>query len=165
MDYKLIIFDADGTLRYCTVEGQPCPNKEDEWKLYPGVSEKLSSFNWASPQDKQGIGYGIASNQGGVGSGYFTEEMAKKLLVNTFEEAFGFTPAEGTVEMCIHVPYSGCSCRKPEPEMINNIKNLYGVTPKEILFVGDRDADKNAAANAGCDFMWAYEFFGREPEE
>ena len=137
MDYKLIIFDADGTLR----------------------------FSWASPGNNQGVGYGIASNQGGVGSGYFAEEMALKLLVDTFKDAFGFTPADGTVEMCTHIPYTGCACRKPEPEMINNIKELYGVTPKEILFVGDRDADKGAAANAGCDFMWAYEFFGREPEE
>lgn len=30
---KLIIFDADGTLRRCTVPGQPCPNKDGEWEL------------------------------------------------------------------------------------------------------------------------------------
>jgi histidinol phosphatase-like enzyme len=49
MKYRLIIFDADGTLRYCTVDGQPCPNRPDEWRLYPDVTSKLAEFNWTSP--------------------------------------------------------------------------------------------------------------------
>lgn len=41
---KLIIFDADGTLRRCTVPGQPCPNKADEWELMPGAKERLATL-------------------------------------------------------------------------------------------------------------------------
>ena len=164
MDYRLIIFDADGTLRYCTVEGQPCPNRAGEWKLYPGVIEKLSLFNWAHPGAETGVGYGIASNQGGVGVGYFPEDTAARLLQDTFREAFGFSPSEGTVEMCPHVPHSGCGCRKPDPAMLNRLMELYGVSPENVLFVGDRDADRNAALNAGCDFQLASEFFDRDPE-
>ncbi|MCK5785343.1 MAG: HAD-IIIA family hydrolase [Candidatus Sabulitectum sp.] len=162
MTYKLIIFDADGTLRYCTVPGQPCPNREGEWLLFPDVIEKLASFNWASPGGKDGVGYGIASNQGGVGSGYFAEETAMSLLQDTFREAFGFSPVEGTIEMCPHLPYSGCTCRKPAPEMLNRLMKLYGVSANSVLYVGDRDDDKNAAKNAGCDFQWVSEFFNRE---
>ncbi len=164
MEYRLIIFDADGTLRYCTVEGQPCPNRDGEWELYPGVVEKLSEIDWAHPGDEGGVGYGIASNQGGVGVGYFSLETAEELLERTFREAFGFTPAPGTVEICPHHPRSGCSCRKPDPEMLNRLMGLYGVEPGEVLFVGDREADRAAAENAGCDFQWASEFFAREPE-
>lgn len=165
MKYKLIIFDADGTLRYCTVENQPCPNKAGEWALYPDVASKLSSFKWASPGDGSGVGYGIASNQGGVGSGYFAEETAMTLLKDTFIEAFGFQPATNTIEMCPHVPYSGCICRKPEPEMLNRLMKIYSVSPDNVLFVGDRDADRDAASNAGCDFQWVTEFFNRIPED
>ncbi len=161
MNYKLIIFDADGTLRYCTVEKQPCPNKDGEWALFPDVVQKLSSFNWVPPGDKSGVGYGIASNQGGVGSGYFSENMAMSLLEDTFRAAFGFSPAEDTVKMCPHIPYSGCSCRKPAPGMLEELMKLYKVTPEQVLFVGDRDDDMNAASNAGCDFQWISEFFGR----
>lgn len=164
MKYKLIIFDADGTLRYCTVPGQPCPNRSGEWELYPDVMEKLASFNWTAPGDGSGVGYGIASNQGGVGSGYFAEDTAMTLLKDTFIEAFGFQPAEGTIEMCPHVPYSGCICRKPEPEMLNRLMKIYSVSPDSVLFVGDRDADRDAASNAGCDFQWVTEFFNRDPE-
>jgi len=164
MKYCLIIFDADGTLRYCTVEGQPCPNRAGEWKLYPGVIEKLAPFDWAHPGGKSGVGYGIASNQGGVGVGYFPESTAMKLLEDTFREAFGFSPAEGTIEMCPHIPHTGCGCRKPDPAMLNRLMKLYGVSPENVLFVGDRDADKSAAFNAGCNFQWASEFFDRDPE-
>lgn len=162
MDYSLIIFDADGTLRYCTIEGQPCPNRSGEWKLYKDVVEKLSQYNWVHPGNGGGAGYGIASNQGGVGVGYFSEDTAMRLLEDTFREAFGFDPAEGTIEMCPHIPHSGCGCRKPDPEMLNRLMKLYGVSPEHVLFVGDRDADKAAAFNAGCDFQWASNFFNRD---
>ncbi len=164
MKYKLIIFDADGTLRYCTVPGQPCPNRSGEWELYPDVKEKLASFNWSGPESESGVGYGIASNQGGVGSGYFAEDTAMNLLKDTFVEAFGFNPVEGTILMCPHIPYSGCICRKPEPEMLNGLMRIYNVSPSDVLFVGDRDADRDAASNAGCDFQWVTEFFNRDPE-
>ncbi len=162
MEYRLIIFDADGTLRYCTVRGQPCPNRDGEWELYPGVAEKLSEFRWASPGDGPGTGYGIASNQGGVGVGYFSGETAMELLEDTFRQAFGFSPAGGTVEICPHAPRSGCDCRKPAAGMLVRLMDLYGVEPSEVLFVGDREADRAAAENAGCDFQWAKDFFDRD---
>jgi len=34
--------------------------------------------------------------------------------------------------------------------------------PSETLMVGDRVEDKAAAEAAGCDFIWAWEFFGRD---
>lgn len=162
MNYRLIIFDADGTLRYCTVAGQPCPNRAGEWKLYPGVVERLAQFNWTHPGDETGVGYGIASNQGGVGVGYFSEETALSLLVDTFREAFGFSPADRTIEICPHVPHSGCGCRKPDPTMLKRLMELYGTTSNQTLFVGDRDDDRKAAENAECDFQLADEFFSRD---
>jgi len=164
MNYQLIIFDADGTLRYCTVEGQPCPNRSGEWKLYPDVVKTIERFKWVHPGEDSGVGYGIASNQGGVGAGYFSESTAMALLKDTFKEAFGFDPALGTIEMCPHVPHSGCDCRKPEPAMLNRIMRLYNVSSDHVLFVGDRDADRLTALNAGCDFQWASEFFNRSTE-
>ena len=161
MDHKLIIFDADGTLRYCTVEGQPCPNRSDEWKLFDGVRDRLSEFSWSHPGEGSGTGYGIASNQGGVGAGYFTQDTATALLEDTFRKAFGFEAAPGTIQLCPHDPRSGCRCRKPRPVMLERIMDIYGVGPDDVLFVGDREDDRNAAASAGCDFQWAEDFFRR----
>ena len=32
---RLVVFDADGTLRRTTVPGQPCPRASDQWELLP----------------------------------------------------------------------------------------------------------------------------------
>lgn len=65
--YKLIILDADGTLRRTTVPGLPCPNAPDEWELIPGVRERLAEIDWTTTH------FAIVSNQGGVALGYLTE--------------------------------------------------------------------------------------------
>jgi hypothetical protein len=57
---RLIIFDADGTLRRTLVSGQPCPHAADEWTLLDGVRAYVSAL----PHD---VYLGVASNQDHVG--------------------------------------------------------------------------------------------------
>jgi D-glycero-D-manno-heptose 1,7-bisphosphate phosphatase len=159
MRYKLIIFDADNTLRRCTVRGQPCPNGPGEWELMPNVKETLAKIDWGTPHGGS-IAYGIASNQAGVALGYMTEEVAYNLLKDMVVEAFGGWPATGTIQVCPHLPDAGCKCRKPKPFMLQRLMRSWLLTPDETLYVGDMESDKQAAENAGCDFMWAWEFFG-----
>ena len=156
--YKLMIFDADDTLRFCTVKGQPCPNKPGEWSILKNVKKKLAEYNWGSPLENK-IGYGIASNQGGVGMGYFKAEMAFQLLKDTFISAFGFEPENDVIKMSTEKPYKNSECRKPRPGMLIDLMNYWKVGPKNTLFVGDMESDKQTAENAECDFMWAKEFF------
>lgn len=156
--YKLIIFDADDTLRFCTVKGQPCPNKPGEWALLDNVQAKLSTYDWGSPQEGK-VGYGIASNQGGVGMGYFSEEMAFRLLKDTFVAAFGFEAHDEIIQMCTPKPHIDSECRKPKPGMLLEIMNFWKVKPSDTLFVGDMESDQKTAKNAACDFIWATEFF------
>ncbi len=157
--YKLILFDADGTLRRCTVEGQPCPNKEGEWELLPGVKEKLAEFNWGSPHAGD-TAFAIISNQAGVGLGYMTEEAAYRLLQDLIKEAFGVHPSSTSIQMRPHRPDGGCRCRKPSPTMLLVQIAAWDVRPSETLYVGDMESDRQAAEAAGCAFMWAKDFFG-----
>lgn len=158
MRYKLIIFDVDNTLKFCTVPGQPCLNKPGEWELHENVKEKLSEFNWGSPKENK-IAYGIASNQGGVGAGYFSSDMAYQLLKDTFIAAFGFEPIDDVIQMCTTKPEDNPACRKPSPDMLEKIMKYWQVDPADTLFVGDRQSDKETAENAGCDFLWAKDYF------
>jgi D-glycero-D-manno-heptose 1,7-bisphosphate phosphatase len=153
--FKLYIFDADGTLRRTTVEGQPCPNRAGEWELIPGVRERLAEIDWKRGEAR----FGVASNQGGVGVGYFTFEAAYQLLYEMTEAAFGMRPPEGAIEICPHAPSKGCACRKPEPEMLVRLMRRFGASESETLFVGDMERDAEAARRAGMSFMWAREFF------
>ncbi len=46
--YELVIFDADDTLRECTVEGQFYPLAQGEWVLKGDVCDVLSKYDWTS---------------------------------------------------------------------------------------------------------------------
>ena len=153
---KLYIFDADGTLRRTTVPGQPCPNKPGEWELIPGVRERLARIDWTR------AGFGVASNQGGVGTGYMSHEAAWQLLFDMAAAALGSAPPAGSIEMCPHAPYSNCPCRKPKPLMLRRLMRRFRASKGETLFVGDMERDEEAARRAGVRFLWAHEFFGWE---
>jgi len=157
-DYKLILFDADGTLRRTTVEGQPCPNKPGEWELMPNVKEKLAEFDWRV------MASGIVSNQAGIAYGYLTGHMAYQLLKDMVVEATGHFPSTGSIRICPHAVEDGCECRKPKPLLLEQVMTRWGVGCGETLYVGDMESDKEAAQNAGCDFMWAKDFFGWKEE-
>ena len=165
-DLKLIIFDADGTLRRCKDPTKICPNTPDEQELIPGVQEALAWFETpASPQ----VEMAVVSNQGGVGLGYMTQEMAIACVQRMCEELW---PRERTsrdvmCQLCPHAPTAGCLCRKPNPYMlfraIFELVHTRGVEfdlQKQVLFVGDLRSDEEAAARAGIPFRWAYDFFG-----
>lgn len=155
---KLYIFDADGTLRRTIVEGQMCPNKPGEWELIPGVRERLAEIEWGAG----GARFGVASNQGGVGTGYLTFDAAYRLLAEMVVAAFDVpAPPGGSIEMCPHAPHADCACRKPKPLMLTRLMRRFGARRDETLFVGDMDRDEEAAARAGVRFIWAREFFGR----
>ena len=160
---KLYVFDADSTLRDCTVPGQNFPCRPGEWRLRPRVKSKLATIDWKD------AGFGVASNQGGVAKGMLSELMARELLIDMAREAFAgigdmetaFQPhiPKPFIQLCPHDPRGTCSCRKPMPGMLTRIMAFYDVRPEHTLFVGNADTDMQAAANAGCQFAWEDAFF------
>lgn len=172
LDYKLIIFDADGTLSRCTVEGQPCPNKAGEWELMPNVKEVCGFYRWSISQptlQPYECFWGVSSNQGGVGLGIFEYDVAYQLLIDRAVAAG--LPLEITlgkkhiqISMCPHRPASKCICRKPSAWQIYEIALSHGIYhARDILYVGDMESDLGAARAATVDFCWSWDFFGWEP--
>ena len=146
MNYRLIIFDADGTLRRCTVPGQPCPNRPGEWELIPGVRECLARLDWGQTC------VAIASNQAGVALGYLTAQDAIDMLHATGQAAFGaWLPggiATAHVRICPHRPADGCQCRKPAPGMVLDIMAHYRVAPTRSF--DPLDVTVGSVINAIC---------------
>lgn len=153
---RLIIFDADGTLRRPTVPDRPAPYAPGEWALQPGVREKLARMSWAP----DGPHLGIASNQDRVGWGQVPEAVARRLLYDLVEAATAGRVRDARIELCPHIADAGCDCRKPRPGMLRAIMRHFGVRPEDTLFVGDTPADREAAVAAGTSFAWAWDFFG-----
>ncbi|HKO15342.1 MAG TPA: HAD-IIIA family hydrolase [Gemmatimonadaceae bacterium] len=154
---RLLIFDADGTLRRTTVSGRPCPHAPDEWELLPGVRDTLATVDWTA----RGIRLGIASNQDHVGYGLLAGMMAERLLRDALDAATDGRVRDPLIRFCPHRLDVACACRKPAPGLLLALLHAARVQREETLFVGDATVDAEAARRAGVRFHWAHEVFGR----
>jgi D-glycero-D-manno-heptose 1,7-bisphosphate phosphatase len=155
LPYKLLIFDADGTLRGCTTPGQPCPNTPDEWALLPNVKETLAQYD--GPHNERYTA--IVSNQGGIALGFLSWWDAKALLDACGRQAFPDRRLP-RVYFCPHAPKAGCHCRKPSPYLLLQAVVDRNVRLWDTLYVGDHDSDRDAAERADIAFLSAADFFG-----
>jgi D-glycero-D-manno-heptose 1,7-bisphosphate phosphatase len=152
MTLRLIIFDADGTLRRTLVPGKPCPHAADEWELLEGVRAYVSALPRA-------LYLGVASNQDHVGYGHLSYEDAHGLLSAALEQASGRRPDPAAIRLCPHRLDVACDCRKPAPGMLLTILEHYRLAPSEALFVGNELSDQLAAQRANMPFLWAQELW------
>ena len=155
--YRLVVFDADDTLRQTVVPGKPCPHGPGEWVLRPGVRDVLQEVSWG---ERTAPSLGLASNQDHVAYGFLSLETARGLLRDLAVAATGWAPPDPALQLCPHPRDGACECRKPEPGMLLSIMRYYGVEAADTLFVGDAEVDREAAARAGTSFMWASDLFG-----
>lgn len=155
-DVRLVVFDADGTLRRTLVAGQPCPIAPGEWELMPRVRETLQTVDWRG----RALRVGVASNQDWIGYGHVSRAMSERLLHDAIAAATAGAAPEPIVRLCPHVPEDHCACRKPAPGMLLAIMAKADARPTETLFVGDMEIDAEAALRAGVRFRWASDFFG-----
>ena len=145
---RLVIFDADNTLRRVTVPGRVCPWGPDEWEPLPGIREALEGLRWG----EGGLRLGVASNQDQVFYGHLSAGLARRLLMDAAEAATGHRPSEGAVRFCAHAMDAGCGCRKPAPGLLIEAMAHHGIGSEATLFVGDAAVDREAAARAGVAF-------------
>ncbi len=158
MEYKLVIFDVDGTLVTCK-SGATFRKSADDWCWLPGRVEKCQSLL------EQGVKLAIASNQAGVAfpwSKFTEEEIAFEIGAVASEVSASY------VAICYSTPNENAlpkyrdasdTRRKPGPGMLLEAMAACGATPEETLMVGDRDEDEAAARAAGVNFMHADQFF------
>lgn len=155
LPYKALVFDVDGTLRGCTVEGQPCPNNQEESYILPHVQETLRFYT-----ENRDMRFGLITNQGGIGAGFLTFNTAQSMLIDL--GALLFPKHFCAVFICPHLPEDGCPCRKPSPYyLLHFLYNRRMLTRRDVLYVGDLDSDREMAQRADVPFMPAVEFFER----
>lgn len=152
---KLLILDVDGTIRWTVVPGRKYPLGPHEWRLMPHVRETLGGLGIADGS----LPLGVASNQEGVSLGLIGAREARDLIVDALVSALGRLPETTAIEMCTCPLDQVCPCRKPAPGMLLRLLERFSVQPRDALFVGDQEIDREAAARAGVAFRSAQEFF------
>jgi D-glycero-D-manno-heptose 1,7-bisphosphate phosphatase len=160
-----LCLDLDGTIRYS--KRGPFIHKPEDIVLFDGTEDVIWGF-----RDKGYLILGV-TNQGGVAYGLkkpgdVDDEIEATLRLferNPFDviKASLLHP-EGRVE-----PYKHRSLlRKPDIGMLALYEAEFFAKGVVIdwdnsIFVGDRPEDEECAGRAGIEFIWAHEFFNRDP--
>ena len=138
---KLIILDRDGVINK---DSPDYIKSADEWEPLPGSLEAITRLNSA------GYKVVIASNQSGIGRGYFTMDHLADMhakMRQLLAEKGGVIDA---IFICPHKPEDNCSCRKPATGMFEEIKQRYKLErASDIYAIGDSLRDLQAAAKVG----------------
>lgn len=111
----------------------------------------LDNFKTLKTLQNRGFLLLVATNQGGLAKGWYSEnELAKMhtLLKETYKE-HGVTITD--IFYCPHHPdFNGdCDCRKPKPGLLLQGIEKYNIDPSKSYFIGDRERDVEAGTAAG----------------
>lgn len=141
MTISVVILDRDGVINEDSVDYIKSP---EEWHPIPGSLEAIALL-----KEKGYLVY-IATNQSGVGRGYYTQDGLKAIhekMLSQVEAAGGNIDG---IFFCPHTPEDQCQCRKPAPGLLLQIFAAAGVMPSDCVFVGDSHRDIEAAIAAKC---------------
>lgn len=138
---KLLILDRDGTLNMPRDDFITTP---DEWVPLPGALEAVARLNQA------GWKVVLASNQPGIGRGLMDVSVLNAIHAKMNKALAAVGARVEAVFFCPHVPDDHCSCRKPEPGLLQQIGARFATSLKGMPMAGDSIWDVQAASAAGC---------------
>jgi D-glycero-D-manno-heptose 1,7-bisphosphate phosphatase len=142
---KLLILDRDGVINE---ESAAYVKSPEEWHPIPGSLEAIALLC------QRGWKITIATNQSGVGRGYYDEATLSNIHNKMHLALDALGGKIHYVFYCPHHPETGCSCRKPKVGLLEQIAAQYNLPfpfhAHSIPFVGDSIRDLIAADAAGC---------------
>lgn len=134
---RLAILDRDGTLNVDT----GYVHRVEELELMAWAGElccALQDHNYTLV---------VASNQSGVGRGYFTNDQVRDFNLALAERLLLEGVAIAEFMWCPHLPTDNCVNRKPSPGLLSRLLSNWDAA--DALFVGNSKSDSEAA-KAAC---------------
>jgi D-glycero-D-manno-heptose 1,7-bisphosphate phosphatase len=139
---KAIFLDRDGVI-----------NKELGDYVCKLEDFEILDHNYETLNELQSRGYIIlvATNQGGLAKGWYTEEILEQMHQHLSEDYLKHGITISGFYYCPHHPnFTGqCDCRKPKPGMLLKGISDHNLNPNECYFIGDKPTDVEAAQAAG----------------
>jgi D-glycero-D-manno-heptose 1,7-bisphosphate phosphatase len=138
---KLVILDRDGTLNPL---GDDYITSADEWTAVPGALEAVARLNHA------GWHVVVATNQPGLGRGLFDVMALNAIHTKMHRQVAAVGGRIDAVFYCPHAADEDCSCRKPSPGLLEQIRDRYGVERQDVQVVGSCAVHLHAGAALGA---------------
>ncbi len=136
-----IVLDRDGVIN---VDSDQYIKSAKEWVPIEGSIEAIALLS------NKGFNVFVATNQSGVGRGFFTEQTLAEMhtkLTDLVDEAGGRVSG---IAYCPHLPEDNCNCRKPSTGLLSDIEARFQCSLPGAYFVGDSISDIIAAKTYGC---------------
>ncbi|MBU2540157.1 D-glycero-beta-D-manno-heptose 1,7-bisphosphate 7-phosphatase [Patescibacteria group bacterium] len=131
-EIKAVFLDRDGTIN---INKPEYVNKIKDFKFASGVIPALQKLS------KTGYKIIIATDQSGVGRGYFKENDLKKLHQWMLRELKKKGIRIDKIYYCPHQAKDNCSCRKPKIGMVLKAVKDFGINLSKSWIVGDDERD------------------------
>jgi len=141
---RLIILDRDGVINE---DSDAYVKSHEEWHPIPGSLEAIAALS------KQGWHIVVATNQSGIGRGYYGEAELKGMHDKMDQLLAELGGKVDEIFYCPHHPDENCHCRKPKLGLFQQIAAHYHIPfpfNSVIPYVGDSYRDLEAAEGAGC---------------
>ena len=114
---------------------------------------EILEHNYETLKELQKRGYIIlvATNQGGIAKGWYTEETLKQMHDHLYQDYLSHEIKISGFYYCPHHPnFTGdCDCRKPKPGMLLKGIEEHNLDAGLSYFIGDKFTDVEAAVAAG----------------
>ena len=141
MKNKAVFLDRDGVL-----------NREmGDYVCHFEDFELLDNFDALKTLQDKGYLLIVATNQGGLAKGWYSEDELAKMH-SYLKETYNKHGVKITdIFYCPHHPdFTGdCDCRKPKPGLLLQGIAKYNIDPSKSYFIGDRERDVEAGTAAG----------------
>jgi D-glycero-D-manno-heptose 1,7-bisphosphate phosphatase len=138
---KLIILDRDGVINQ---DSDAFIKSPDEWHPIPGSLQAIARLSRA------GFRVFVATNQSGLARGHFDIETLNAIhrkMLDFVQEVGGHIDA---VFFCPHGPDDNCDCRKPRPDLYQEIAKRCQQSLQDVPIVGDSLRDIEAALSVNA---------------
>ena len=138
---SLIILDRDGVINEDSDDYIKSP---EEWVAIPGSAEAIARLG------KAGYRVVVATNQSGVGRGYYDLDTLGAIHDKMCAAVEGAGGHIDGIFFCPHGPDEGCECRKPRPGLIDQIMESFDTDVAGCVIVGDSARDLECGVQRGC---------------
>ncbi|WP_113929171.1 HAD family hydrolase [Bacillus sp. P14.5] len=141
---KAIFLDRDGVINEVLSKRVKFVNGLSDIFYLEKVPEAVAILN--------GAGYKIfvVTNQGGVGLGYLSSSRLDEIHNKMKQDIEKHGGIIEEFSSCVHKPYEGCLCRKPEAGMLLDLAEKHEIDLLQSYMIGDREPDIEAGQKAGC---------------
>lgn len=133
---NLVVLDRDGVINQ---DSDAYIKSAEEWIPIPGSLEAIARLNHA------GFRIVVASNQSGLGRGYFSIDAINAMHRKMRRELSVLGAQIEAIFFCPHAPEVDCKCRKPLPGLLEDIGQRLQTDMTGVPVIGDSFRDIQAA--------------------